>query len=227
MRLLTWNIGSFVFLKYQRYFRAGNFDHQEYFQPELNAGFVSQTIESIDPDFLFLQEFYFPEDAQTISSLRKYPNQTLINTWYREKSALIASKKPFQFQMQDGIASIEYEQHHLYPVHLNSFVPQKRLEESRALKQRTIGIKNLIIFGDFNYWKRKCFYVWQRDKNAYETFTQYLKDVTEKIYSTTCYGFGLDKIFATPDIQIGHVTSHRIRGRFMDHYPVYCDIVNS
>lgn len=227
MRLLTWNIGSFVFLKYQKYFRVGNFDHQEYFQPELNAGLVSKTIGSIDPDFLFLQEFYEPNDTRTITILQKYPFQILIDTWYREKSVLIASKKPIHIREQDGIASIEYERNHLYPVHLNSFVPQKRLEESRVLKQRTIGVKNLIIFGDFNYWQRKYFYVWQRDKDAYKLFTQYLRDVTKKIHSTTCYGFGLDKIFTTPDIQIEHVTSPRIRGRFMDHYPVYCDIVNS
>lgn len=69
LRICTWNIGCFSFLKYVKYFEIkfkGQKIIHEYFQPKINGNFVSKHIEQINPDIIFLQEFYFPKDTESI-----------------------------------------------------------------------------------------------------------------------------------------------------------------
>ena len=58
-----------------------------------------ESIEKINPDFLFLQEFYSPLDASQIESLKEYPHKIYLDMWYRKQSTLIASKKPITLEM--------------------------------------------------------------------------------------------------------------------------------
>jgi hypothetical protein len=98
MKILTWNIGSFFFLKYAKYFGIkykGQKILHEYFQPSINGGFVSEKIKKLNPDILFLQEFYHVEDTKSIEILKEYPYQKLIDTWYHKHSILVASKYEF------------------------------------------------------------------------------------------------------------------------------------
>ena len=125
-RFLTWNIGSFYFLKFGSFFGFKSHDAFEYYQPKKNNKLVSNFIKSIDPDFIYLQEFYNPSDEHTIEYLKEYPYRVFLDMWYRKKGALIAGKKPFQHKQVDGINHIYYEELTILPIHFNSFSPNLR-----------------------------------------------------------------------------------------------------
>ena len=153
IRILTWNIGSFSFLKYIKYFGIkykGQKIIHEYFQSKINGDFISKSIKKIDPDILFLQEFYFSEDTKYIEILKNYPYQKLINTWYHKHSILIASKHKFTILEKDKFSIISYGKLNFIPIHLNSYYASKRLKDLITLNKITKNLQNIIILGDTN-----------------------------------------------------------------------------
>lgn len=220
---MSWNIGSFVFLRYLKYF--GITAHQyEYFQPKLNGVFVSNTIQNIDPDFLYLQEFWFPKDSNDIQFLQTYPYKVFFDTWYRQKSILIASKKPFSHDILDGFPIIKCNGFTLIPIHLNSFSPTKRSEQIDKLCEILSTVKSpVILLGDTNIGSRQNKFLFSKDKQGYLKLTTLLKDASKDIISTSFFGFGLNKIFTSKNVRIEATLSPKIRGKFMDHYPIYVD----
>ena len=132
-RILTWNIGSFVFLKFGKYLEYPPKASHEYFHPEINAKLVSDSLSKIDPDFLFLQEFWNPSDAKNIEYLKEYPYQQYLDMWYRKESTLIASKKPFSVEMMEGFPLVMWGGLKMVPIHLNSYSSEKRLVETKFL----------------------------------------------------------------------------------------------
>ncbi len=112
IRALTWNIGSFDPIKYIKNwgikYKGQKITHQ-YFQPVLNGDFVSKNVVKINPDIIFLQEFYFSEDVESIKVLKNYPHKKLIDTWYHKHSILIASKREFLVSQKDNFAIVSYD----------------------------------------------------------------------------------------------------------------------
>lgn len=227
IKILTWNIGCFSFLKYAKYFGI-KFKNQkiihEYFQPKINGGFVSKHIEEINPDVIFLQEFYFPEDIESIEILKNYPYQKLVNAWYHEHCILIASKKEFGIKEYKKFSIVFCEGLNFIPIHLNSFSALKRLDDSLILSEFSKNISNLIILGDTNIWSRGKNFIFSNDKKAYKILTEKLTDFSKEIISTTYAGLGLDKVFGSKNIQVKNIESPKIRSHFMDHYPIILDI---
>jgi len=224
-RILTWNIGSFVFLKYGKYFgfRTGNKD--EYFRPDVNGDLVSKTIEKINPDFLYLQEFWSPKDANQIECLKKYPHKMFLDMWYRKKGVLIASKKPFSFKMINRIPIVNYKGCNIIPIHLNSYIAAKRFRQEAAIERVLPDLKGKeILMGDTNLWEIKNIFLFSKDRQTYIKFTRSLTDISKKIESTNFFGFATDKVFASKDLKIGKISSPRIRGSFMDHDLIYFDL---
>jgi hypothetical protein len=227
IRILTWNIGSFSFLKYTRYFGMkykGQKILHEYFQPNINGIFVSKSIEKLNPDVLFLQEFYYPEDVKSIEVLKNYPYKKLIHTWYHKHSILIASRYEFLITEENNFSIVSIKDLNFIPVHLNSFYASKRLKDGLILRELSKNIPNLLILGDTNIWSKGNRFLFSNDKKTYKIITEYLLDFSKKIFSTSYFGFGLDKIFGSKNIKVTKIESSRVRGDFMDHYPIVIDL---
>jgi endonuclease/exonuclease/phosphatase family metal-dependent hydrolase len=227
IRIMTWNIGSFSFLKYIKYFGIKYKDQKiihEYFQPKINSDFISKSIKKINPDILFLQEFYFSEDTRYIEILKDYPYQRLINTWYHKHSILIASKHEFTVLEKDKFLIISYAKLNFIPIHLNSYYASKRLEDLITLNEITKNLQNIIILGDTNIWSRGNFFFFRNDRMGYKILTKHLLDFSKKLISTSYFGLGFDKVFGSPNLKISKIESPKIRNYFMDHYPVVFEI---
>ena len=227
IRIMTWNIGSFSFLKYIKYFGIkykGQKIIHEYFQPKINGDFISKSIEKIDPDILFLQEFYFSEDTRYIEILKNYPYQKLINTWYHEHSILIASKYKFIISEKEKFPIVSCSGLNFIPIHLNSYYASKRLSDSITLNKIAKDSPNIIILGDTNIWSRRNFFFFKNDKGGYKIITEYLSDFSKEIISTSYFGLGFDKVFGSKNLKIVKVESPKIRSHFMDHYPVVFEL---
>lgn len=227
-KIITWNVGSFFFLKYFKYFKI-KFKKQpiehEYFQPILNGAFISNNIEKMDPDIVFLQEFYNKEDKEQISILKKYPYQEFINTWYHKHSILVASKNYFQIKILENFSIIQYKSLNIIPVHLNSFSSSKRLADVIMLNKIISQLENVVVLGDTNFWSRGSKFVFLNDKTAYQKLVERLVDASKNITSTSFFGFGFDKIFHSKNIQIKDTSSPKIRNCFMDHYPICVGVI--
>jgi len=227
LRICTWNIGCFSFLKYAKYFGIkfkGQKIIHEYFQPKINGDFVSKYIDKINPDIIFLQEFYFPEDTKSIEGLKNYPYQKFVHAWYHKHCILIASKKEFEIKENNFFSIVSCGEFNFIPIHLNSFSALKRLDDSLILDEFAGYISNLIILGDTNIWSRGEKFIFSNDKKAYKILTEKLSDFSQKIISTSYAGLGLDKVFGSKNIQVKNIESPKIRSHFMDHYPVLFDI---
>ncbi len=225
-RFLTWNIGSFIFLKFGKYIGLQSRDEHEYFQPKRNGAYASDVIKNIDPDFLYLQEFYLPEDARAIERLEAYPYRLFLDQWYRKNGALLASKKPFTRIDAGGIPIVHYEHLSIFPIHFNSFSPSTRLTEAMAINRIAEGRQNTVVLGDTNLWSRGNTFLFPQDREAYSQLDTAFRDASKDCVSTSFFGFGLDKIFVSKDLVTSTVSSPGLRGEWMDHYPVFADIIN-
>lgn len=227
LRICTWNIGCFSFLKYAKYFGVkfkGQKIIHEYFQPKINGNFVSKYIEEINPDIIFLQEFYFPKDTENIEVLKNYPYQKLIHAWYHKHCILVASKTEFEINESDTFSKVSCRELNFIPIHLNSFSALKRFQDFLILNEFAKNISNLIILGDTNIWSRGNNFLFKNDRKAYKILTQKLEDFSKKLISTSYVGLGLDKVFGSKNIQVTKIESPKIRSYFMDHYPILFDI---
>jgi len=228
IRIMTWNIGSFSFLKYIKYFGIkykGQKIIHEYFQPKINGDFVSKSIEKINPDILFLQEFYFAEDTKYIEILKNYPYQKLINTWYHKHSILVASKYEFTVTEKDNFPIIFCKGLNLIPIHLNSYYASKRVSDLITLNKITKNLQNIIILGDTNIWSKGDFFFFRNDRRGYKIITKHLIDFSKNIFSTSYFGLGFDKVFGSSNLKISKIESPQTRSHFMDHYPVVFELL--
>ena len=227
MKILTWNIGSFSFLKYAKYFGIrykGQKIVHEYFQPVINGEFVSNQIKKINPDILFLQEFYDANDTKYIEALKDYPYQKLVDTWYHTHAILVASKYEFTVTERDNFSIVSCNGINFIPVHLNSFHASKRLEDAIILDRMIVELPNSLILGDTNIWSRGKMFLFRNDSEAYKTLCRNLADFSKDIISTSYFGLGLDKVFGSKEFQVVKIESPQIRSHFMDHYPIVIDL---
>lgn len=225
---MTWNVGLFSFLKYIKYFGIkykGQKIIHEYFQPIINGDFISKSIGKINPDILFLQEFYFADDTKHIKILKNYPYQKLINTWYHERSILIASKYEFIVSEKEKFSMTFCNGLNFIPIHLNSYYASKRLEDLITLNKITKDISDVVILGDTNIWSRGNFFFFRNDRRGYKIMTEHLLDFSKKIISTSSFGLGFDKVFGSKNLKITKIKSPRIRSHFMDHYPIVLELL--
>lgn len=218
-RVMTWNIGSFSFLKFHPQYK------HEYFQPNLNGKFVSEILGNQSPDIIFLQEVFDKEDLTCIPILKDYPYQKLIPTWYHEHGIACMSKQPIDSYKKHTFTVIVVNGVSYIPLHLHSFSAQKRLDDIYYLNKLITDIPDLVILGDTNIWQRKSIFLFQKDKQAYGEIIKNCIDITKDIISTSILGFSLDKVCTTKNININNAHVIGKRGKYMDHYPVVFDIL--
>ena len=224
MKFLTWNIGSYLFQKYLRSLYQKDAERYEYFRPELNATFVSETISAIAPTVAFLQEFYLEDDRQSIPSLAQFTYHYPLNMWYRANGAFLASNTQFEVTSfpQGGI--FRTESLTIVAVHLNSYSAKQRQTEITEILEHTRTDKNIILLGDTNMWIRKTLNLFPHDRYTHALLKKRLVDHSMKSGPTTPLGFSLDRVFTTPTVAVTNLTTHPETGTYMDHYPVHFEI---
>ena len=149
-----------------------------------------------------------------------------MDMWYRKKGAMIASKKPFEYTQVAGEHHVNYGELKVHPVHFNSFSPTKRHVEARKVIKNFSKTKKTIVFGDTNIWNKRNSFLFSKDKHTYRSLKDSFVDVSKECTSTTFMGFGLDKIFTSTDMVVQRIESPKVRGKFMDHYPIYVDVLH-
>jgi endonuclease/exonuclease/phosphatase family metal-dependent hydrolase len=224
MKLLTWNIGSFVTRKYTHIF-FNDYEKFEYFQPKLNSALVDKVIKEVNPDFIFLQEIYDRGDVKDVCSVKDYKFKKYIDVWYGKKRTLILSKRPFVLAEKNKIYYIYIEDFTIIPIHLNSYSAKKRFISIKKIQKTFSANKKLILLGDFNIWNRLNFFIFKNDFKTVQLLKSFLIEMSAKSFSTTYLGFSLDKVFVSKDILFSHQAQVlKQRGSYMDHYPVYFEI---
>ena len=224
-RILTWNVGVFQPLTYLRLLgiRLKNHHIEHEFFYKYNSSFVSEYITKINPDIIILQEILSLDDIENISILQFYPHKKLLKAW-GDNNIFIVSKNEFSVEQKGIFHVIDFGNHIIIPLHLNSFSAVKRLQEASQLQQVVKQcIKPVVALGDTNIWKRGKRFLFKKDKKVYEQIVQDLYESSKDIISTHYFGFGIDKVFVSKQIET-ECFCDKERGVFMDHYPVYCDI---
>lgn len=221
MKIMSWNIGSMVPIKWRIMDFFGCRAKHEYFQSE-NGRTVSCVLQNVEPDVVVLQEIWDPSDVLAIEFLDRYPYRVFCNTWYRDQSVCIASKHPIQVILADAVFRVEGV--HILPIHFDSFSAKKRVSDVTSLLHRLSGIDRAVILGDTNLWSWFSYCISQTDRISYMRLTSRLIDAT-KDAATGFLGASLDKIFVTKNLQVIEGRSFSFgswtdSSRFMDHRPV-------
>ncbi len=225
-KVLTWNVGSWSFLQYAKHFHLSYKNQKivhEYFQSRINGTMISSFIKKTDPDIFFLQEIAdLHTDLQNIKILKNYPYREFARSSHELHHILIASKKPLTKNTKKHFIIVRQKDDDVFyvPVHLNTFSSHSRAKDITTLTQLTHKYPKLIIAGDTNIFRARRRFLLRKDKKTYRHITATMKDATHSIVSTTAFGLMLDRVFHSSTITIKNAHSPRVRGRFMDHYPV-------
>lgn len=227
MRIVSWNVGSYYFLNYavnHRLSYHGTPIESIYFQPTLNGEFVSNNLASFDPDIMFLQEISHLEEVQNLPVLDAYPHRTLLPNVHHEHSILVAAKEAIEQTSAHGFNLITFQGINFLPIHLNAHHAAARLADAALIAEIAKNSQRFVVIGDTNLWSWGRHAAMPKDRKAYEALTRHLLDATVKIHSTSLFGFAFDKAFVSPDLQVEHAQSPRLRSHFMDHYPLVIDV---
>lgn len=229
IKILTWNLGSFSWMKYaakMHYAYKGNIFEHEYFQPKINGAFVNHELLRISADIICLQEFHDEIDIESISILASYPYKAFVSPWYHSHSILIASKLPFTISKHMGSSTeVSFERFALFPVHFNSFSARKRHEQVVELCTyiKTLSLPHIVL-GDTNFWKIRNLFIFASDERSYKLLANTRQDVTSEV-SFTPFGMEFDEILISKEFNLQQVKQESSRGAFMDHYPVWCEVL--
>ncbi len=223
MKAVTWNVGCYIFLN-EAVKRGLSFHGQKivdnYFQPVINGGFISDQLTKFDADIIFLQEIHSAEDIPFIPILAAYPHQLLLPSVHHEHQILIAAKQPFKTEQADGFTLVTVGTTTFLPVHLDAHHSTLRLADAKQIADLVKHRENIVVLGDTNLWSigRHCFS--PTDARAYHTLAAELTDISYRLGRTTPFGLAFDKVFVSAGLQGSTVGCERHRSHFMDHYPL-------
>lgn len=227
MKAVTWNVGCYIFLNWAVK-RGLSFHGQKivdnYFQPVINGGFVSDQLTNFDADIVFLQEIHSAEDIPFIPVLTEYPHQLLLPSIHHEHCILVAAKQPFKTEERDGFTFISLGHTTFLPLHLDAHHSTLRLADAEKIAELVKQRENIVVLGDSNMWSlgKHCYS--PTDGKAYRTLTQQLLDISASVGRTTPFSFAFDKVFVSTGLQASTVHCERRRSHFMDHYPLIIDV---
>ncbi len=219
MKIVSWNIGNFIFAKYLP-------SRQHYCFYNKNIKEVVEMVKNEDADMVFLQEVLGEKDKELIfNNFPEFKYRVSINTNDRESSSLFLSK--YEIQEIHHTYSNDYIINGVtfFPIHLNAFSPKKRYEYSSLLTKDLPNEKGVIL-GDTNFWIFKNYFLFNRDKKSYLKILDNHIDILKNLGYTCRMFLALDKIFTTKDIKTKNqkILKHKIG--FMDHYLISAEIEN-
>lgn len=219
MKIVSFNIGNFIFAKYLP-------GRQHYCFYNKNIGKVVSMIKNEDADIVFLQEVLGEKDKELIfDNFPEFKYRISINTNDRESSSLFLSK--YEIQEIHHTYSNDYVINGItfFPIHLNAFSPKKRYEYASLFAKDLPGKKGVIL-GDTNFWIFNNYFLSSRDLKSYNKILDEHVDILKHLGYTCRIFLALDKIFTTKDIKTKNqkIVKHKID--LMDHYLISAEIEN-
>lgn len=235
MKILTWNLGLSWWCKYAHYFGLeikGEKIKHEYFQKQHLETIVAK-IEEINPTICILQEFYDEKDRLLmISKLgKKYPYNSSLHAWYHQHTIMVFSLDKIKVEQlsETGFYVVKTDSFSLVPIHLHSFSAEKRLKQIKNLLFEIEKSREKIdcVLGDTNFWcfGKKPYFLFKKDKITYGFLINKFNDATKNINRTVKSFMNFDKIFLLKDMQFKNPTCIQNNEKYMDHFPVFVDLV--
>lgn len=217
MKIISWNIGNFIWLKY-----FPNRKHYA-FQKE-NIDDVTAMLIKEQADIIFLQEVPHGEEVELITQRFKDHIYTIaIPSYDKESVSLFLSKYPITELHHTYSNDYHINGITFFPIHLNAFSPEKRRTRVAKLLE-DLPERRGIILGDTNFWIYNNFFFSKRDKRSYKQITKNHIDILRDSGPTCRFFLSLDKIFITEDLNFKNqkITKHRIG--HIDHYMISTEI---
>ena len=226
-KILSWNVGSFFFLKYAAQLKLKHkgitIPHQ-YFNGKLNGDFVSENIVDINPDIIILQEVTEEKDLEYLPALIDYPFQKFVGTIYHDHFMLVASKTPLSMSKFGLYTIFDNGEFKFIPIHFAPLSSKTKQHEVRLIKEFTDNASRTLIIGDSNLWSIRGLFLLRGDKKAYKMLTDEMVDFGKWINRAVITGFEFDKVIGTPDITISDLQCLRRKQAFMDHFPIVVEV---
>lgn len=217
MKVVSWNIGNFIWAKY-----LPGRDNYAFHIKDIDE--VYSMISKENPDIIFLQECTYEYLPQILEKFKHLPYWHQIPSDDTHSDSLFISRYP--------ITDIEHSKSHDYlingitffPIHLYAFSPKIREEKIKELLN-DLPDKKGVILGDTNFWIINNYFISSRDKNSYNLICKNHKDILQKLGATCRIFLSLDKFFVTDDITYTKekITRHKIG--LIDHYMISVELV--
>ncbi len=225
MKVCSWNLGLFSWMKYARKlgFKINDTAITNEYYARANLGKIQEVLSGVSSDVLIVQELFNEKDVWGLKEGLAYKNYHLVDTWYHEHSiGVLANEKISVIHKEGEFVVLEINGLKIIPVHLHSFSPDKRLKQVRNLLGVCKKAKPDVIMGDTNLWRVKGRPVWRAGKTAYELLTKQFRDASAGL-PTSYFKIAMDKAFVRYGIK-SNVSVVRERGEYMDHYPIVIDV---
>lgn len=216
MKVVSWNIGNFIWAKYLPGRKSYSFDRRD-------LGMVYEMIVKENPEVVFLQEVDREDVELLLQKFNFLPHSLIIESFDRESVSMFLSVY--------NITDIKQSKSHDYiingitffPIHLNAFSPEKRAKKVEELLLDLPSEKGVIL-GDTNFWIFKSHFIHALDKKSYKKICNGHRDILKDLGSTCRMYLALDKFFITHDILSSDekITHHTVN--HIDHYMISANI---
>lgn len=159
MKIISFNVGNFIFAKYFPGRKHYHFDRGD-------ISLVREMINKENPDVLFLQEIPSDDIDYLFNLFYEYDYAFTIKSDDREAKSIFLSR--YKIQEVEHTDSYDYIINGItfFPIHLNAFSPKKRLEQVNTIKQDLPKSKGIII-GDANFWIVNDIFLSSTDKVSF------------------------------------------------------------
>lgn len=218
MKIISWNIGNFI---YAKCFPGRK--HYCFHVPDMRK--VSQMIKKENADIVFLQEIMNEDIDFVIQNFTEFRYNMKIRSDDRLSKSIFLSK--YEIQEIHHTNSNDYIINDItfFPIHLNAFSPKKRYEQAKLLV-KDLPSKKGVILGDTNFWIFKSNFISDRDKKSYNKILENHIDILKKLGHTCRIFLSLDKIFITKDLK--HFDEKIVRHKIsqIDHFMIVSNIEN-
>jgi endonuclease/exonuclease/phosphatase family metal-dependent hydrolase len=220
MKILSWNVGNFIWLKYLP-------KKQHYSFQRDNLKDVLHLIRKENADVIFLQEVLEEDTDFLLSNFTEYDFQLKISTKDRVSKSLFISK--YKIEEIHHTNSDDYVINGItfFPIHLNAFSPEKRYQQV-SLLTNDIPTQKGIVVGDANLWIldyfKKYFFFSKKDQKSYLNMVENNNDLLFGLGPTSRAFLSLDKMFATKDIGVKNTKIIKHNIGHIDHYALVFEI---
>ncbi len=218
MKIISWNVGNFIFAKYFLGRKHYCFDVRDMKE-------VSEKIKKENPDTVFLQEIMNEDVAFVIQNFTELKYSMVIRSDERQSKSVFLSRHEIKEIVHTNSNDYIINGITFFPIHLNAFSPKKRYEQASILA-KDLSEKNAVVLGDTNFWIFKNIFISKCDKKSYKKILENHVDILKKLGHTCKIFLSLDKIFVTKDIKVKNqkIVKHNIG--WIDHYMIVAETDN-
>ena len=218
MKIISWNIGNFIWAKYFK--QSGHYAFDKDDLPD-----ILNLIKPENADVIFLQEVRHSHDADLIlKSLPEFSYSTIVRDADTEHNSLFLSKYPILEIHHTNSNDYIIEDITFFPIHFNAFSPQTRFDQAKLLIPDLPSTKGVIL-GDTNFWIVLNYFLSKHDKITYNSIVKDHIDLLKDYGHTNRAFLALDKFFVTKDLKFSDIklTKHKIS--YIDHYMISANVI--